>query len=393
MSRVFILSVFLAIGYLSAMGVVIAEDPPQVPIEVGTHPDNSRFAFLDILDSDSRSKQFADLRTKRSDITRNIFRFEQNLREAQASAESLQKAIQEFKARPDYAFPPYTSISSTSKSELDRQTFEREQEINSFEAAIAQVDRDIAALQARPTPDPDETQAQIRDLENRKLRYADSNKIALAKIDFEIERVKKSIQENSEIQAQFDQQAAEREKESKISLEKLESELSAKTNEVASLKETISHSQSLLDVIDAEIVSLIDLSDADSQFKITISMTFAFLVLAIILGFFYIANSSSAIIESIFSNDSGIQFITLFSIVIAVILFGIIGVLEGKELSALLGGLSGYILGRGANNLPRDGNRPETKQRPPTIGNQPTTSETTPQPAPPAGTGTGIGGT
>jgi hypothetical protein len=32
--------------------------------------------------------------------------------------------------------------------------------------------------------------------------------------------------------------------------------------------------------------------------------------------------------------------------VIAIILFGITGILEGKELSALLGGLSGYILGR-----------------------------------------------
>ena len=32
--------------------------------------------------------------------------------------------------------------------------------------------------------------------------------------------------------------------------------------------------------------------------------------------------------------------------VIAIILFGIINILEGKELAALLGGLSGYILGR-----------------------------------------------
>jgi hypothetical protein len=37
----------------------------------------------------------------------------------------------------------------------------------------------------------------------------------------------------------------------------------------------------------------------------------------------------------------------LFFLVIAIILFGILRILEGKELSALLGGLSGYILGRG----------------------------------------------
>jgi hypothetical protein len=41
------------------------------------------------------------------------------------------------------------------------------------------------------------------------------------------------------------------------------------------------------------------------------------------------------------------QFITIFSLVIAIILFGITGILESKELSALLVGLSGFILGRG----------------------------------------------
>jgi hypothetical protein len=63
--------------------------------------------------------------------------------------------------------------------------------------------------------------------------------------------------------------------------------------------------------------------------------------------FFWIAFSNDEVKKAIFSNEAGIQFITMFSIVIAVILFGIIGILESKELSALLGGLSGYILGKG----------------------------------------------
>jgi hypothetical protein len=50
--------------------------------------------------------------------------------------------------------------------------------------------------------------------------------------------------------------------------------------------------------------------------------------------------------KTIFSGEMGMQFVTLFLIVIAIILFGIMGTLEGKELAALLGGLSGYILGR-----------------------------------------------
>ena len=54
--------------------------------------------------------------------------------------------------------------------------------------------------------------------------------------------------------------------------------------------------------------------------------------------------------EAIFTGESGIQFVTLFSLVIAIILFGVLKILEGKELAALLGGLSGYILGRGSRS-------------------------------------------
>jgi hypothetical protein len=47
-------------------------------------------------------------------------------------------------------------------------------------------------------------------------------------------------------------------------------------------------------------------------------------------------------------RESGTQFVTLFSLLIAIILFGVLKILEGKELAALLGGLSGYVLGRGS---------------------------------------------
>lgn len=70
-----------------------------------------------------------------------------------------------------------------------------------------------------------------------------------------------------------------------------------------------------------------------------------------IVGFFGIAFISEKVRDAIFSGESGIQFVTLFSLVIAIILFGVLKILEGKELSALLGGLSGYILGRGSNQI------------------------------------------
>jgi chromosome segregation ATPase len=104
--------------------------------------------------------------------------------------------------------------------------------------------------------------------------------------------------------------------------------------------------QRLLGEIDDMVNQLFIASDATNSFKLKMSIAFSALVGVVIVGFFFIAWSNEAIKETIFSNESGIQFITMFAIVISVILFGIIGVLESKELSALLGGLSGYILGK-----------------------------------------------
>lgn len=55
------------------------------------------------------------------------------------------------------------------------------------------------------------------------------------------------------------------------------------------------------------------------------------------------------------------QFVTLFSLVIAIVLFGVLKILDGRELAALLGGLSGYILGRGSRS----------ERAPPPAGNNP----------------------
>ena len=88
------------------------------------------------------------------------------------------------------------------------------------------------------------------------------------------------------------------------------------------------------------------LLNPEQEFKRTMSITFALLIGLVILGFFVIAWRDEKIRQAVFSSEAGIQFLTLFSLVIAIILFGITGILEGKELSALLGGLSGYILGR-----------------------------------------------
>ena len=88
------------------------------------------------------------------------------------------------------------------------------------------------------------------------------------------------------------------------------------------------------------------LTSPDQQFKGYMSGAFAALIAIVIGGFFLLASRDEVMRRAIFSGETGIQFLTLFSLVIAIILFGIINILEGKELAALLGGLSGYILGR-----------------------------------------------
>jgi hypothetical protein len=84
----------------------------------------------------------------------------------------------------------------------------------------------------------------------------------------------------------------------------------------------------------------------DQRFKRTISEYFTVLVGIVIVGFFAISFKDPTVGRGIFSGEAGLQFVTLFAVVIAIILFGVVGILDGKELAALLGGLSGYILGR-----------------------------------------------
>jgi hypothetical protein len=104
--------------------------------------------------------------------------------------------------------------------------------------------------------------------------------------------------------------------------------------------------------IEAEMNRRIDLEKPKQDFKKLISLNFTILIALVILGFFAVAWRDETVRRAIFAGQEGIQFVTLFSLVIAIILFGVLGILEGKELAALLGGLSGYILGRTTGHSP-----------------------------------------
>ncbi|MDX6499682.1 MAG: hypothetical protein QOG23_2942 [Blastocatellia bacterium] len=114
-------------------------------------------------------------------------------------------------------------------------------------------------------------------------------------------------------------------------------------DEIAEKKRLLAENKDLLLCVQGTISQL---SSPGQAFKTSMSYVFAAVIFFVIFGFFTLAFRDKRIGLAIFSGEAGLQFLTLFSLVIAIILFGITSILEGKELSALLGGLSGYILGR-----------------------------------------------
>ena len=86
--------------------------------------------------------------------------------------------------------------------------------------------------------------------------------------------------------------------------------------------------------------------ESNFYFRLVVSIAFSAIVFLVISKFFEIINRRDKVVYELFLSQQGIQVITLFLIVISIILLGLLGILESKELSALLGGLSGYILGR-----------------------------------------------
>ena len=98
--------------------------------------------------------------------------------------------------------------------------------------------------------------------------------------------------------------------------------------------------------VEQKIAALFDDKRDMSLFRAISTAIMGVLIAIVVGGFYVIAWYKDGIATKIFGGEMGMQFVTLFLIVIAIILFGIMGTLEGRELAALLGGLSGYILGK-----------------------------------------------
>jgi hypothetical protein len=97
-----------------------------------------------------------------------------------------------------------------------------------------------------------------------------------------------------------------------------------------------------------QIDTALDPENRKQEFKTTMSICFVVLIGILLVSFFLIVYLRS---DNTLSKDLlggyGLQFITLFVLIIAIILFGILDILKGSELAAMLSGISGYILGKG----------------------------------------------
>ncbi len=108
-------------------------------------------------------------------------------------------------------------------------------------------------------------------------------------------------------------------------------------------------------VLRSEIANCIALIDEaltpeylEQEYRKNITMYFALMIGVLLAGFFLIIyKRSDATIANMLLGSSGLQFLTLFVLIISLILFGILKIIGGSELAAILSGISGYVLGKG----------------------------------------------
>jgi hypothetical protein len=80
-----------------------------------------------------------------------------------------------------------------------------------------------------------------------------------------------------------------------------------------------------------------------SNITLIVGILLALILVCFFIGVFHNADNS---VKQKLIGETGLQFITIFVIIIAVILFGVMEILKGSELAAILSAIAGYILGK-----------------------------------------------
>ncbi len=125
-------------------------------------------------------------------------------------------------------------------------------------------------------------------------------------------------------------------------------DLSAKDSIIINLNQNLDNVKQDIYNCRSQIDSILAPEYKQQDFRTNISICFTVLIGVLLVSFFVIVykKSDNSLSKELLSSN-GLQFITLFVLIIAVILFGILSILQGSELAAILSGISGYILGKG----------------------------------------------
>jgi hypothetical protein len=286
---------------------------------------------------DDDDDKFQWLRQKRDEIQAMLPRQQARLRELDLQINEL-RAEEDRLERERRDVSEYITFSyHREKSDLDQQEASVTSKMERAQARLDAARSGLAELSAL-TARSDEQEARYRNLDDEvfewqgEVTYFEEQKS-------DIINWKRSL-ENDLSRAKENSVRIEREE------EVTSSALAQLQEDTAKIRDLNARTNQYVRSVDDAIRLLLVPETAENKFKLNITAAFTALVLVVILGFFIVSWKDEEVRRSIFSSQSGIQFLTLFSLVIAIILFGILEILEGKELAALLGGLSGYILGR-----------------------------------------------
>jgi hypothetical protein len=351
-------------------------------VDILSNDDAANKSVLGILGGSKRATTFTNLKLKRAETMRAITAADARLKELkqeiklkEEQIKSLEIDLENFRNRK--AVENFVDLENKIAS-LERNKERSQEELEAYKT------RRLSGFEMFKTDSgntPNDIAVKKLEIDSE-LAAAEADMRSRAKdIDVDIAGIRRSIaEEKIRSDAQKAEDVAQQDRKL-AAIDKLNNQIANMYKDTSESSNTIQELTKNLNEIDSEITDLIKQSDSEGSFKIAVSLTFAGLVSFVILGFYVIAGRNKEVVFTIFSNDSGIQFITLFSIVIAVILFGIIGVLEGKELSALLGGLSGYILGRGSNKSQSE-EKDSKHPPPPAAATPPTAPQANPVPSP-----------
>ena len=175
----------------------------------------------------------------------------------------------------------------------------------------------------------------LRDLENYRSRLTGGNPKDFPDLKERLDRVTKDQDSIKGRIARADEEVA-----------KAKLDISGADTGLKRAADKLTSGRADLSLVEQTIDYALNVEASRLKWRTVIAAMFCTVLVFLIWWFFKIAQADDVVRRAVFSAHAGIQFLTLFCLVISIVLFGVAGILEGKELSALLGGLSGYILGR-----------------------------------------------